>query len=70
MDEHFEDNVVQLEGGFTPAAADQMEAAGYTVNRWPAPNMFFGGAHAVARERAYWTAAGDRRRGGSIFIVD
>jgi gamma-glutamyltranspeptidase/glutathione hydrolase len=67
---HFEDNVVQLEGGISAAAADQMEAAGYTVNRWPAPNMFFGGAHAVARERAYWTAAGDRRRGGSIFIVD
>jgi gamma-glutamyltranspeptidase/glutathione hydrolase len=67
---HFEDNKVQLEGGISPQAADQMESAGYITNRWPEKNMFFGGAHAVAREGTLWTAAGDRRRGGSIFIVD
>jgi gamma-glutamyltranspeptidase/glutathione hydrolase len=67
---HFEDNEVQLEGGIAAQAADQMESAGYTVNRWPEKNMFFGGAHTVARESGSWIAAGDRRRGGSIFIVD
>ncbi|GAB4458972.1 MAG: hypothetical protein Kow0031_39180 [Anaerolineae bacterium] len=67
---HFEDDQAQLEGGISPQAADRLEAAGYTVNRWPERNMFFGGAHAVAREHAHWSAAGDRRRGGSIVIVD
>lgn len=66
---HFEDEVLQLEGGISPAVADQLEAAGYTVNRWPDRNMFFGGAHAVARDEGRWVAAGDRRRGGSIVTV-
>ncbi len=66
---HFEDQVLQLEGGISPAVADQLEAAGYTVNRWPDRNMFFGGAHAVARDEGRWVAAGDRRRGGSIVTV-
>ncbi len=69
---HFEDNEVQLEGGIAPEAATKMEAAGYIVNRWPAKNMFFGGAHAVARanlNQSHWVAAGDRRRGGSTIAV-
>jgi gamma-glutamyltranspeptidase/glutathione hydrolase len=67
---HFEDNTLQLEGGIVPAAADLLEAAGYAVNRWPDRNMFFGGAHAVARAAGRWAAAGDCRRGGSVVIVD
>ena len=67
---HFEDNEVQLEGGISAQTADRLETAGYAVNRWPDRNMFFGGAHAVAREHAHWAAAGDRRRGGSIVVVD
>jgi gamma-glutamyltranspeptidase/glutathione hydrolase len=72
---HFEDNVVQLEGGIVPEVADELEARGYTVNRWPERNMFFGGAHAVAREvsanqaNGNWVSAGDRRRGGSVIVV-
>ncbi len=66
---HFEDQVLQLEGGVSPAVVDQLEAAGYAVNRWPDRNMFFGGAHAVARDEGRWVAAGDRRRGGSIVTV-
>ncbi len=72
---HFEDNVVQLEGGLAPEIADKLEGIGYTVNRWPDRNMFFGGAHAVAQEdflgfqNSRWVAAGDRRRSGSIAIV-
>ena len=72
---HFEANMVQLEGGIAPEVADQLEAAGYRVNRWPERNMFFGGAHAVARSTDLpsqdqgWVAAGDRRRGGSIVVV-
>lgn len=64
---HFEDNVMQLEGGIEPAVADRLEARGYQANRWPARNMFFGGVHAVAQEEeSKWTAVGDERRGGSV----
>ena len=66
---HFEDNKLQLEGGISPIVADQLQAAGYAVNRWPDRNMFFGGAHAVARDGGRWVAAGDRRRGGSVMTV-
>jgi gamma-glutamyltranspeptidase/glutathione hydrolase len=65
----FENNVTQLEGGIPPAVADQLEAAGYAVNRWPERNMFFGGGHAVGRDGDRWVAAGDRRRGGSTLVV-
>ena len=40
-----------------------------TVNRWPERNMFFGGAHAVARRAGVWVAAGDLRRGGAVAIT-
>jgi len=66
---HFEDNELQLEGGISPLAADRLQAAGYNINRWPDRNMFFGGAHAVARDEGRWVAAGDRRRGGSVMVV-
>jgi gamma-glutamyltranspeptidase/glutathione hydrolase len=66
---HFEDNALQLEGGIAPSTAAELETAGYNVNLWPDRNMFFGGAHAVARQGAGWTAAGDRRRGGSVVQV-
>jgi len=43
---------------------------GYRVKHWPGRNMFFGGAHAVGREHGRLAAAGDRRRGGSVAVVD
>jgi gamma-glutamyltranspeptidase/glutathione hydrolase len=73
---HFEDDLVQLEGGIAPQVADQLEATGYQVNRWPGRSMFFGGVHAVGRREdlphlpAPWLAAGDNRRGGSVARVD
>ncbi|MDM8526769.1 gamma-glutamyltransferase [Anaerolineales bacterium HSG24] len=69
---HFEAGTTQLEGGILPAVADQFETFGYNINRWPKRNMFFGGAHAVARtdsDSQTWTAAGDKRRGGTIEVV-
>jgi gamma-glutamyltranspeptidase/glutathione hydrolase len=72
---HFEDNLMQLEGGIAPQVADQLEAAGYQVNRWPGRSMFFGGVHAAGRPEAAshlsatWLAAGDNRRGGSVARV-
>jgi gamma-glutamyltranspeptidase/glutathione hydrolase len=66
---HFEEGIVQLEGGIEPDIADKLETTGYTVNRWPQRNMFFGGAHAVAQINGSWVAAGDSRRGGSVLVV-
>lgn len=70
---HFEDSLVQLEGGIPPASIDKLKQAGYTINCWPDLNMFFGGAHTIGqrncREQTDWIAAGDPRRGGVAVII-
>lgn len=68
---HFEEGVLHLEGGYNPATADQLEVAGYRVNRWRERHMFFGGAHSVAQGAdAALAASGDPRRGGAAVVVD
>jgi gamma-glutamyltranspeptidase/glutathione hydrolase len=67
---HFEGGLLQVEGGISEAAVRQLEAAGYRVNHWPARNMFFGGAHAVAQQAGRLLAVGDSRRGGSVEVVE
>ncbi|MGH3022764.1 MAG: gamma-glutamyltransferase [Gaiellaceae bacterium] len=67
---HLEDEVLQLEGGFAPAAANQLEESGYDVVRWAGRNLYFGGAAAVAsREDGGLEAAGDPRRSGAGVVV-
>jgi gamma-glutamyltranspeptidase / glutathione hydrolase len=65
---HFEDGILQLEGGIDPATASQLEEV-YEVNRWEERSMYFGGAHAVAKKGDDWVAAGDPRRGGTTIRV-
>ena len=65
---HFENGVAHCED---PAAADELEAAGYPVVRWRAHNLFFGGVSAVElREDGSAAAAGDPRRGGGAVVVE
>ena len=65
---HFEDGVVYAEPGIDTAA---LEAAGRAIGRFGAPNLFFGGVQAVAREAAgRFGGAGDPRRGGAAIVVD
>jgi gamma-glutamyltranspeptidase / glutathione hydrolase len=60
---HFEDGVVYVEPGID---VDGLRAAGREVVAFRAPNLFFGGAQAVERDRAgVLTGAGDPRRGGA-----
>jgi gamma-glutamyltranspeptidase/glutathione hydrolase len=61
---HWEDGLVYAEPGSDVAA---LEAAGHTVSRFRAPNLFFGGVQAVERDPATGviTGAGDPRRGGA-----
>ena len=67
---HFEEGVLQVEGGNEPAAIDALAAAGYAVNRWQTRHMYFGGAHAVARQPdGSFAAVGDARRGGAAVLV-
>ena len=67
---HFDDGVLQLEGGLAPGTADALEESGYTVHRWAGGNLYFGGAAAVAiREDGRLEAAGDPRRGGAGMVV-
>jgi gamma-glutamyltranspeptidase/glutathione hydrolase len=64
---HFENGVAHCED---PAAADELEAAGYPVVRWRERNLFFGGVSAVEiREDGSLAAAGDPRRGGAGVVV-
>lgn len=64
---HFENGVAHCEG---PAAADELEAAGYPVVRWREHNLFFGGVSAVEiRDDGTLAGAGDPRRGGAAVVV-
>jgi len=64
---HVEAGLVHCED---PAAADELEGAGYTVVRWRERNLFFGGVSAVEiREDGSLSAAGDPRRGGAGVVV-
>ena len=67
---HFEEGVLQIEGGHDPALASAMGSVGYAVNAWPDQHMYFGGVHAVALgSGGEFTAVGDPRRGGSAIVV-
>jgi len=64
---HVEEGIVHCED---PAAADELEAAGYAVVRWRERNLFFGGVSAVeVREDGSLAGAGDPRRGGAALVV-
>ncbi len=53
--------VVHLEPGFPDEVVEALEAASFTVRRWPSRHHYFGGVSAVSRSGA----AGDPRRSGS-----
>ena len=62
---HFENGLLQIEGGIDDTTVHALEIAGFRINRWQARNMYFGGAHVVGVEAGQWVAAGDPRRGGA-----
>jgi gamma-glutamyltranspeptidase / glutathione hydrolase len=65
---HVEEGIAHCED---PAAADELEAAGYPVVRWRERNLFFGGVSAVEiRADGSLAAAGDPRRGGAAMVVE
>ena len=67
---HVEDDVVQIEGGWPPEAAEELLQAGQRVNPWAGRNLYFGGVSAVERQPdGSLGAAGDPRRGGHGIVV-
>jgi gamma-glutamyltranspeptidase/glutathione hydrolase len=65
---HFEAGVVQAEPGVDPDGLARLERLGIPVGRWRRNNLFFGGAHIVARDPATGElqGGGDPRRGGAV----
>ena len=63
---HFEDGILQIEGGIDASVVTALNALNYATNHWPDMNMFFGGAHIVARQGDELVPIGDQRRGGSV----
>lgn len=64
---HAENNVMQCEFGYDPAAIDTLESWGYAVNRWQQPSMYFGGAHSVVVDAdGLIQGAADHRRDGFV----
>jgi gamma-glutamyltranspeptidase/glutathione hydrolase len=63
---HLEDGVVYAEPGIDLSG---VEATGHTVSRFRAPNLFFGGVHAVAAGDPP-AGGGDPRRGGAVEVVE
>jgi gamma-glutamyltranspeptidase/glutathione hydrolase len=63
---HWDGDAVQVEPGL-PAETVTALRRRWTVNEWPARNLFFGGVHAVQPRKA---GAGDPRRGGTTRFVN
>jgi gamma-glutamyltranspeptidase/glutathione hydrolase len=66
---HVEQTAVELEGGIPSACADTLVAAGYSANRWPGLNLYFGGLQAVLHNGEEFAGRGDPRRGGFAVVV-
>jgi gamma-glutamyltranspeptidase/glutathione hydrolase len=64
---HLEGDHLSLENGYSESAFECLQAAWPGAEKWPEPNLFFGGVHAVERlADGQFRAAGDPRRGGAV----
>ncbi len=62
---HVENGEAQVEPGFHDASLEALDREVHALQLWEAPNLYFGGVHAVARTaEGRLEAIGDPRRGG------
>jgi gamma-glutamyltranspeptidase/glutathione hydrolase len=62
---HVEGGTAQVEPGYTTAALEALAGEVESLTEWDAPNLYFGGVHAVSRAAGgALQAVGDGRRGG------
>ncbi|MEA3337038.1 MAG: gamma-glutamyltransferase [Chloroflexota bacterium] len=67
---HWEEGILQVEGGNDPVVVAELAASGYNVNIWASKHMFFGGTHVVARcPDGQYLGVGDSRRDGCAQVV-
>lgn len=67
---HLEDDKLSVEAGLEADAMALLEADWPDLERWPEPNLFFGGVHAVERlADGGFRGAGDPRRGGAVAVT-
>ena len=68
---HYESGRLSVEPGLDEGVLTGLAEIFPDVERWEAPNLFFGGVHAVARNgrTGRFAAAGDPRRGGAAVIL-
>jgi len=67
---HWEDNVFNLEPGFSEEAIQEILSPNDQVVLWTRKSMFFGGVHTVMENLAgSITGAGDQRRDGAIASI-
>ena len=66
---HFQEGIVQVEGGIPADISAELSQYGYEVNMWADKSMYFGGVHSVSNIGGTWIAVGDSRRSGHGAIV-
>ncbi|MCZ6854011.1 MAG: gamma-glutamyltransferase, partial [Gammaproteobacteria bacterium] len=62
---HYERGKLSLEPGFSNDVIVELQQRVIGIDRWAAPNLFFGGVHLVERHGEKFVAVGDARRGGA-----
>ncbi len=68
---HLQGGVLDVEGGVDATICGTLAEEGYTLNRWGAANLYFGGVSAVSSSDDGLDGAGDPRRGGGVaFVTD
>lgn len=66
---HFEEDELNLEGGFDQTEIERVIEAYPNHKIWKTRNLYFGGAHAVSCGPGGFTGSGDVRRGGVARVV-
>ena len=66
---HIEDSVLNIEGGVDEQVVERLVAEFPEHRCFQDLNLFFGGAHSVARQGRRFSGSGDPRRGGVCEIV-
>ncbi len=66
---HYENGLLNIEGGFDDRVYRQLQNQFPETSCWPDANLFFGGVHGVALGPSGFACSGDRRRGGVAEIV-
>ena len=67
---HYENNLLNVEGGFDRDAIAALLDAFPEHHVWEERNMFFGGVHTAVATRGGMHGAGDERRGGASLVCN